>query len=249
MAKVNGNMLELRDEHSIKTGCLDNCCCGGWPIVGGFKRAYLWGVEMKYEITKGSEKDFDLAPEWATLKERNASGELFFSEGHSVGCRVQGITTEHDFTIDDGNNDFTHLTLIAERRPISEPSINKSSWRETVQVGTQSVESAMKNNAQWDGEGLPPVGVECEVKGCIGDYREWKKVTVFAVRDKTVFFDHDGGWSATATHEFRPIRSTEDVARDEAIIDMLMVEGGMPDSYQPHELVAALYDAGYRKME
>lgn len=81
----------------------------------------------------------------------------------------------------------------------------------------ESALSAKNNEPDWDGEGLPPVGVECEVKGCIGDYQEWKKVTVFAVRDKTVFFEHDGRWAATANHEFRPIRSPEDVARDEAI--------------------------------
>lgn len=150
---------------------------------------------------------------------------MFFVEKHEARARVLNVDTGEEDKIDKSPMPglFDNIKIIAERRPITEQA--------------------------WDGEGLPPVGVECEVKGCIGDYREWKKVTVFAVRDKTVFFDHDCGWSATATHEFRPIRSTEDVARDEAIIDMLMVEGGMPDSYQPHELVAALYDAGYRKMD
>lgn len=30
---------------------------------------------------------------------------------------------------------------------------------------------------------------------------------------------------------------------------MLAIESEMPDSYQPYDLMTALYDAGYRKME
>ena len=34
-------------------------------VLGCGEYFCLWGVEMKYEITKGSEKDFEQAPEWA----------------------------------------------------------------------------------------------------------------------------------------------------------------------------------------
>lgn len=67
----------------------------------------------------------------------------------------------------------------------------------------------------WTGEGLPPAGTVCEVKGAIGHYLEWKKVEVFAVRGRTVFFDHENGWAQTDSHEFRPIRTPEQVAEDE----------------------------------
>lgn len=68
----------------------------------------------------------------------------------------------------------------------------------------------------WTGEGLPPVGTVCEVKGCMSHYLQWNKVTVFAVRGKTVFFDmEDGRWGQTASHEFRPIRTPEQIAAEE----------------------------------
>lgn len=146
---------------------------------------------MKYEIIKGSEKDFDLAPDWATLKERNTSGDLFFSEGHSVGCRVQGITTEHDFTIDDGNNDFTHLTLIAERRPITDPV--------------------------WDGEGLPPVGSKVMTKSGEGiiDY-VGSGVIVYSNNDGQWSVRCD-----SLDYSLSAIRSPEDVAREKVTLNML----------------------------
>ena len=177
---------------------------------------------MKYEITKGSEKDFEQAPEWATLKERNTSGDLFFSEGHSVGCRVQGITTEHDFTIDDGNNDFTHLTLIAERRPITEPV--------------------------WDGEGLPPVGVECEVL-FTSEGSVFERARILHVGDDGIVGRWLAGDSAGGLfdymyipHYYRPIRSPEDVARDEAIASICFEIGVRPENIvlqQTYDAIAA----------
>ncbi|AVF34238.1 hypothetical protein [Rahnella sikkimica] len=153
---------------------------------------------MKYEIIKGSEKDFDLAPEWATFKERNTSGDLFFSEGHSVGCRVQGITTKHDFTFDDGNNDFTHLTLIAERRPITEQA--------------------------WDGKGLPPAGCICEYRG---NDTSWGEVKIIGHDEGKVVFKPSGEdyYGITPSHkaEFIPIRSSQDVARDKAVAKMVSI--------------------------
>jgi len=67
----------------------------------------------------------------------------------------------------------------------------------------------------WTGEGLPPVGTVCEVKGCMSHYLKWNKVTVFAVRGKTVMFDmEDGRWGQTDQHEFRPIRTPEQIAAE-----------------------------------
>lgn len=178
---------------------------------------------MKYEITKGSAKDFELAPEWATLKERNTSGDLFFSEGHSVGCRVQGITTEHDFTIDDGNNDFTHLTLIAERRPITEPVVNQ-------QLTTD-----------FDADGLPIAGTECEAKYRDADNAEWFVIRCVGVDCGVVF-----GWAGKdavtlgkGSYEFRALRSPEDIARDEAIAKICLAIGVSAENI----VVQQTYDA------
>lgn len=98
---------------------------------------------------------------------------------------------------------------------------------------------------EWTGEGLPPKGVTCEVKGCMSHYLQWNKVTVFAVRGKTVFFDvEDGRWGQTDSHEFRAVRTPEQIAaekRDTAIKEMQRLVGSC-NTFP----FAELYDYGYR---
>lgn len=102
---------------------------------------------------------------------------------------------------------------------------------------------------QWTGEGLPPAGTVCEIKGCMSHYLIWNKVTVFAVRGKTVFFDmEDGRWGKTDSHEIRPIRTPEQIAadeRDKAAADMHKLFYSANDTGK--EAMFRLYDAGYRK--
>jgi hypothetical protein len=103
----------------------------------------------------------------------------------------------------------------------------------------------------WDGEGLPPAGTVCEVKGCMSHYLKWNKVTVFAVRGKTVLFDmEDGRWGQTESHEFRKIRTPEQIAAEEreaALTDIALLMGKDPERPRIREMAAILYDAGYRK--
>jgi len=108
----------------------------------------------------------------------------------------------------------------------------------------------------WNGEGLPPVGTVCEVKGCISHYLKWNKVTVFAVRGYTVFFDmEDGRWGQTDSHEFRPLRTPEQRAAEErAKAIEAMAESSLYGHYaftsaQAKIACTVLYDAGYRKFE
>lgn len=169
---------------------------------------------MKYEIIKGSEKDFEGAPDDAIYLLELFSTKAFVSSKmvtlESMECKV---------TSDDIDN-----YCIAERRPITEPV--------------------------WDGEGLPPVGVECEMEN---DRGTWLPVDVIAHKDGFAF-----GWSydyrivlhSDKTEGFRPIRSPEDVARDEAIDAMRDVGYTLPAAIRfTKEEMASLYDAGYRKME
>ena len=103
----------------------------------------------------------------------------------------------------------------------------------------------IKAEPEWSGEGLPPEGVTCEVKGCMSHYLQWNKVTVFAVRGKTVFFDmEDGRWGQTDSHEFRAVRTPEQIAaekRDAAIKEMQRLVGSC-NTFP----FAELYDYGYR---
>lgn len=114
--------------------------------------------------------------------------------------------------------------IIAERRPITE--------------------------LVWSGEGLPPVGVECEglFPRHLGNSFEWQDCLVLYV------FEHECAVKSKVTStlhycdQFRPIRSPEDVARDEAIEAMICAARCI-DHTTLRGLVEILYDAGYRKAE
>lgn len=153
---------------------------------------------MKYEYLKGSEKDFEGAPESATVRivENGFQYDIpiFADKFENCSTRTHCATGVYDSYIADVSN----WSIIAERRPITEPVVNQ-------QLTTE-----------WDGEGLPPVGalcryrafsgmpwVECEVLGWHGD-DAWLKRTV------------DGITFVMGDQELFPIRSPEDVARDEA---------------------------------
>ena len=99
----------------------------------------------------------------------------------------------------------------------------------------------------WTGEGMPPVGAVCEIKGCMSHYLHWNKVTVFAVRGRTVFFDmEDGRWGQTDSHEIRPLRTPEQIAADEreSAVNGMLCHDALGGSRRG--LAEALYDAGYR---
>lgn len=87
----------------------------------------------QWKYIKGSEKDFEGAPEWATLR-TFTGGCAFFAEGHMPGSRVYDIARKGDYFIIKDAIDIGFITTIAQR--------------ELIEV--------------WKGEGLPPVGTVCQ---------------------------------------------------------------------------------------
>lgn len=174
---------------------------------------------MKYEITKGSEKDFEGAPEWATLLTKTG-GQMFFVEKHEARARVLNVDTGEEDKIDKSPMPglFDNIKIIAERRPITEPV--------------------------WDGEGLPQVGCEVEYQHIDG----WIKTKVLCVDGDVIFHKPKGCHSFDSSCFFRPIRSPEDVAKDEAIESMAEIIE-YRTGCSPKPLARWLYEAGYRKME
>lgn len=66
--------------------------------------------------------------------------------------------------------------------------------------------------AQWDGEGLPPVGVDCEALR-LG---QWIKCRIFAHRYGRALFDFEGGWGdCDELARFRPIKTAEQLAAEQ----------------------------------
>lgn len=172
---------------------------------------------MKYEYLKGSEKDFEGAPEWAmqVYKNKYCNSNIWFTEhSHPSGRWISICGSAKGTTPDEGIN-VDNNVLIAERRPITEPA--------------------------WDGEGLPPIGCVCEYRG---NDTSWGEVKIIGHDEGKVVFKPSGEdyYGITPSHkaEFIPIRSPEDVARDEALNAMSDASIEL-DTYDP--LIERIYGA------
>ncbi len=105
----------------------------------------------------------------------------------------------------------------------------------------------------WSGEGLPPVGSDCEVN----DERVglWAKVdevlahSRIAGKDVAVF--QIGDYIAySPADRFRPLRTPEQIAeeaRDREVDEMITLIGDVGDNPSWPDIAATLHEAGYRK--
>lgn len=144
---------------------------------------------MKYEYLKGSEKDFEGAPEWAMVAIRCPGFDnIDFSTSLKNGERCYYGNEKREYFI---TNSEAWL-LIAERRQITEPS--------------------------WDGVGLPPVGCECEyIKSSLKEWTAC--VIDYVGSSFIVYRDCYGVelTGIICDIQFRPLRSEADKKRDAAI--------------------------------
>lgn len=75
----------------------------------------------------------------------------------------------------------------------------------------------MKNITEWNGDWLPPVGLECEMSYA-GD--EWHKCVIIAKGEEQIIYQTQGSREFSGhrnNYRFRPIRSEADKKRDAAI--------------------------------
>ncbi|HFL2882351.1 TPA: hypothetical protein ACGWRO_003436 [Pseudomonas aeruginosa] len=111
----------------------------------------------------------------------------------------------------------------------------------------------------WDGQGLPPVGIEAEVIWDSTDVAYYRVKILAHDEDRVVFRwcegESKGQYGSYAVLNFgilptfRPIRTPEQIAaeeREKAVGDMAMSIQGVPYQYPT---LYALYDAGYRRQE
>lgn len=94
---------------------------------------------------------------------------------------------------------------------------------------------AASQKVEWDGEGLPPVGCECEFMKYERGYHEaWRKGTILYASAHTVVIDDYNPGEIVGhprTFQFRPIRSETDKKRDEAITKITdAIRGEIPDT-------------------
>lgn len=109
---------------------------------------------------------------------------------------------------------------------------------------------------QWNGEGLPPVGVVCEYRGA-HQFDAWSEVRIFAEwghgSSKVVFFDFGDGWrEERSPDKFRTVRTQDQIEEMRlSVKEMCAVALTTPvvTCDQAEIIMRRLYDAGYRKFE
>ena len=130
-----------------------------------------------------------------------------------------------------------------------------SQWIETACLWEWLDENAEPLTPAWTGEGLPPAGTACEWKEKTGF--SWVKATVLFITESSVVMQREDGFEwqmMTARAVFRPFRTPEQIAAEvrenncEAMLEIIKASPwGMTAG--PQEVIALLYDAGYRKFE
>lgn len=70
-----------------------------------------------WRYIKGSEKDFEGAPDWATMR-THIAGNTYFAESHSEGAKICGIIEKKPFKLF-RKIDMSDILIIAQREPIT----------------------------------------------------------------------------------------------------------------------------------
>lgn len=260
----------------------------------------------KFKITKGSEKDFEGAPNEALVRVKHRNGSTVFAEKFKFEA---AFWREEDHEVA-GKMDgyYKHGEVIASREPITEPVPDADGWIEwnggECPVGKgvlvdvkyrdgiekynlpADITGARRDASQtfwdndnygsdiiayrlskpevaeapaWNGEGLPPVGVEVEWRTPNHWIHEWSKGVINYISDFTVVFGIDVAEDPDKEVvmyrdqvTLRPIRSPEEIEREKAIdetVYFFVNHYGNPKGSEGYiNIASALYDAGYRKV-
>src|SRR5690554_437124 len=176
-------------------------------------------------------------PEWETVG-ADADGWIPWNGGDCPlpdDARIKVMTrngVEHRLPIHAGNQRWGHgggQYDITAYRPILD------------------AESSEPEAPEWDGEGLPPVGCECD---CYHTGTYQGVVTVrYMGSEMCVLLNHDHGEEQCGpidAYSFRPLRTSVQRAEDEAVEEMIR-SAGLDDEEYNRGVCRDLYRAGYRK--
>jgi hypothetical protein len=102
---------------------------------------------------------------------------------------------------------------------------------------------------EWNGEGIPPVGTECEATW--GAKVAWMRCVILP--ENKVYLKKSTGWEVQSVDdcwggpfEFRPLQSEEQKQVVE-LTDIIIV-ANYSDSVTAFEVAKAIYNAGFRKV-
>lgn len=104
---------------------------------------------------------------------------------------------------------------------------------------------------QWNGEGLPPVGTECEILNNDLSNAAWEKCTILFSGKHRIVYDSESCSERVGYRDclqFRPIKTPAQIAADEreAAIEAMWKIYWQPDAPTAKEALGLLWDAGLR---
>lgn len=219
---------------------------------------------MKYEITKGSEKDFDGAPEWATVLLNGRFAAKAWASSYSNGAKALTPGTTDKYIIDA----IEDCTIIAERRPITEPELkpiygdgihdDSDALQQRIDMGID-IKPILNNGVfltlkplqfkpitepVWLVGKLPPVGTKVDIISDIGDsivFEGSLTGEVIAHVEDNAVVRMSWGLACFKADRLRPIRSPEDVAREKITLNMLQYMYSSDET--DYAQVCKIYDA------
>lgn len=97
----------------------------------------------QWEYVKGSQADFEGAPEWATLR-TYTGGRSFYAEHHDKGAQIYDICAKDIFLFNAEFSDLSMISVTAERRKLDNPQ---------SRVNDANLADALKEMFKEDGPG------------------------------------------------------------------------------------------------
>lgn len=176
--------------------------------------------------------------------------DILVRDLHKFGGWPEGAVECHRF-VDEANIDFYDVNgqwdddcFLKYGAFAQEAVRERVSACESESVSHAQYEAAIASSKpEWDGVGLPPVGVECEMSYA-GD--EWHKCVIIAKGEEQIIYQTQGCREFSGhrnNYRFRPIRSEAERKRDAAAeaIDYWMP--ALPPTQNKFYHAKKLYDA------
>jgi len=131
----------------------------------------------------------------------------------------------------------------------------KKAWGKVYTTHSFEAELIPRPSPAWNGEGLPPVGIDIEFKSSGGEWLVGQYIGQF--NGKIIAGCHATGVVGyLQSGEMQPIRTPEQIAADEreaAVAAMLELDPYLPNTslgmMSRADFCRTLYEAGYRKLD
>lgn len=162
-------------------------------------------------------------PEGALVDVRYRNSEKFPDTFGTIALAVGGYgATGRHWNHDGYPNDIIAYRLHQPQETEQPKADEEADLNECIGHGAAPV---------WNGEGLPPVGCECEMQDGSG---YWIAVDIIANKDGFTFgwsYDYRMVYFSDKEDEFRPLRSEADKKREEAIMSLAKYGGAASFKY------------------